>query len=434
MFQSKSHSKALTLSSQGSLAFESIDTRLVSLMRLILAISALLIIYIDPSEPDRFVNLTYGLLGLYSFYSLVLYILSARHSSFLQRTFMHWLDVSWYIILISLSHGTNSLFFFYFFFIILVASFRSGYLTGLRITVVSAILFTIVGFLTAPAGSGIELNRFLLRPTYLIVIGYLMAYWGGAEIVLKRRLALLNEVSKLSNPRFGVDQTISSFMERLRSFYDAEACILIMSAMGSDDYLIRHSYRDKQEHAINAEIAGAETRSLLLDWPSDSAVTYKAKRGDWWPTGSPCKAYNLSTGEQIEIDQERCEAIADLLDAGSLVSVPLQRRDTIIGRLFLTSRERRFNHHDIDFLRQLVEHVVPIIDSIQLVDRLASEASEQERQKISRDIHDSAIQPYIGLKFGLDALSRKVAPDDLLKGEINELLGVTNEAIKDLRH
>jgi hypothetical protein len=58
---------------------ESVDDRLVSLMRLILAISALTIIYIDPSEPDRLVDITYGTLVLYSIYSGVIYFLSVRH-------------------------------------------------------------------------------------------------------------------------------------------------------------------------------------------------------------------------------------------------------------------------------------------------------------------------------------------------------------------
>ena len=413
--------------------FESIDEHLVSMMRLILALSALLIIYIDPSEPDRYVNITYGALVLYSIYSAVLYLLSARHGTSQRRTYMYWVDVGWYLVLISLSSGTNSIFFFFFFFIILAASFRSGYLTGLSITLVSATLFTIIGYLTAHAPTGIELNRFLLRPIYLLVIGYLMSYWGGAEIVLKRRLALLNEVSKLSNPRFGVDQTVGAFLARLRSYYDAEACVLITATAVPSEYLLRRSSREDTGRAVRAESVGSEAEPLFGLRPSESAIAYMVAPVKWWSRTSPCAAYDPTTGEQTEADRERCEAVADLLDAGSFISVPLRRMDKVTGRLFLTSKGRGFNHSDADFLRQLLEHIIPIIDNIQLVDRLASEASEQERQKISRDIHDSAIQPYIGLKFGLDALSRKVAPDDPLKGEIKELLGVTNEVIRDLR-
>jgi hypothetical protein len=204
--------------------FESLDERLVNVTRFILAFSALIIIYIDPSEPDRLVNITYATLTLYTVYSAVVYFLSLRYQSVFRSIPLYWIDVGWYLLLISLSSGTNSLFFFFFFFVILVASFSSGYNAGMKVTFVSAILFITVGYYTTPAP--IEPNRFLLRAVYLASIGYLMAYWGGAETTHKRRLALLKDVSRLSNPRFGVDQTIGSIIRKLRDFYDADTCLL----------------------------------------------------------------------------------------------------------------------------------------------------------------------------------------------------------------
>src|SRR5678815_6129832 len=56
-----------------------------------------------------------------------------------------------------------------------------------------------------------------------------------------------------------------------------------------------------------------------------------------------------------------------------------------------------------------------------------------ERQKISRDIHDSAIQPYIGLKLGLEALARKVPPDHPLYKDIARLVDMTSMEIAGLR-
>ena len=56
-----------------SQTFESVDDRLVALARSIPALSALIIIYVDPSEPDRLVNITYAMLVLYSVYSAIIY-------------------------------------------------------------------------------------------------------------------------------------------------------------------------------------------------------------------------------------------------------------------------------------------------------------------------------------------------------------------------
>src|SRR5437764_253127 len=49
-----------------SLSLESVDAQMSSLMRFILALSALIIIYIDSSERDRFVVLTYAALVVYT--------------------------------------------------------------------------------------------------------------------------------------------------------------------------------------------------------------------------------------------------------------------------------------------------------------------------------------------------------------------------------
>src|SRR5215468_1596691 len=118
-----------------SAGLESVDDRMISLMRLILALSALLITYIDPSEPDRLVAVTYGALVIYSIYSGILYYLSLRGVRRPPLSISHWIDVACFLVLIALSSGTNSIFFFFFFFAILVASFRWGFKAGLHVTI-----------------------------------------------------------------------------------------------------------------------------------------------------------------------------------------------------------------------------------------------------------------------------------------------------------
>lgn len=410
---------------------ESLDERLVNVTRFILAISALIIIYVDPSEPDRLVNITYAALALYSLYSALVYILSRRRQSVFGGIPLHWIDVAWYLILISLSSGTNSLFFFFFFFVILVASFRSGYNAGLKVTVVSAILFVTIGYQTTPAP--VEANRFLLRAVYLTSIGYLMAYWGGSEVTHKRRLALLKDVSRLSNPRFGVDQTIGSIMKKLRDFYDADACVLINTSSAANECVLRRVDRRHPELANRAEIVGTEGEALLLAWSPEWAVTCGRSLSTRWLNKRSCAIYNFASGESVKDADEAYAWIADLLDTKFFVSVPVYQRKTFVGRLYLTSKRNRFTYSDADFLRQVMDHVMPMIDNVRLVDRFASEASEYERQRISRDIHDSAIQPYIGLKLGLDALRRNVADDNPVSAGLAELAEKTDSVIEDLR-
>jgi signal transduction histidine kinase len=89
---------------------------------------------------------------------------------------------------------------------------------------------------------------------------------------------------------------------------------------------------------------------------------------------------------------------------------------------------------DMEFLLQLMDHVTPVMENIRLIDNLASDAAEQERRRIAHDIHDSVIQPYLGLQFGLAALDQKLeAGNTAIRGNIQELLELTNIELTELR-
>lgn len=74
-----------------------------------------------------------------------------------------------------------------------------------------------------------------------------------------------------------------------------------------------------------------------------------------------------------------------------------------------------------------------LLDAMVHLHRLACEAADGERRKISLDLHDSAIQPYLGLRMGLEALRRKMAPDNVLARDLDELYRMTQDSIADLR-
>jgi signal transduction histidine kinase len=370
-------------------------------------------------------------------YSAVLYALAVRRPKALGRLdrWAHWIDVAWYVVLIALSQGTSSIFFFGFFFAIQVASFRWGFASGLTVALVSALLFTVVGYLTRPAGEEFELNRFLIRPVYLLAIGYMMAYWGGFETAHKRRLALLNEVSALSNPRFGVDRTVGSLMERLRAFYSADSCLLVGSDPATGAYQMRRASRSDPAAGARSEAIPEDLGRMLLGLPEGCAVAYNSKLRvqDWWRMGANYRAYDVQTGAPIVAGREQSTAIAATLEAESFVSVPLLYPREGAGRLYLTANRRGFDNTDADFLLQVMHQVAPVLENIRLVDRLAWDAAEEERKKIARDLHDSVIQPYIGLQMGLAALRQKAGAEPEVARSIDRLIELADEGIADLR-
>ena len=413
---------------------ESVDYKMVCLMRIVLSLSALVIIYIDPLEPDRYVAATYTALTLYIIYSAALYFLWTRHKAALEGA-APWVDVGCYLVLVSLSSGTNSIFFFFFFFAILVASFRQGFRAGLVMAVVSAVSFTFVGFVTSPTLRQLEWNRFLLRPIYLLVLGYMVAYWGGSEIKLKRQLNLLREVTDLANPRFGIAHTLGSVMKRLRAFYDADDCILVWSDERAGEHYLMESGRDASEEPLRVERIPEPLAQLLSPLPENLSVIYNGQRNPRQLLYTGC--YYTPTQPKAADDAERRAEIVALvgrLEAESLISIPARFRGHIVGRLYLKGRHGIFAPADLDFLKQIVEQVAPALDNILLLDRLASNAAEYERQRLARDIHDSVIQPYLGLQYRLAAIKNKLVASGAEEAEdIERLLQSTAEEVNGLR-
>ncbi len=423
-FESTAH-----LESSSSVSRGLHDVRMMSVMRLTLAGSALLIIWFDPSKPEPFLPAISTTLILYTLYSMVLYVASERWTRLVPIRFLHWIDLAWYVLLISLSGGMNSPFFFFFFFAILTASFGRGFSWGLRVTLISALLFSIVAYLMRPPQGNFEVNRFLLRYVSLLVIGYMIAYWSGTEIKLRNRLRLLKEVSLLSNPRFGIDQTIQSIIESLRTFYNADSCLLVFSktSNGAGPYYLHRADRAETKHQKPTEMTQETAWMLLLASPTQAAIYRKRGRGK-------TIIYDVKTARWTEEILES-PTLFNAFEGKSCLTVPVFNSNQMLGRLYVVDAKRSFDQAEIDFVLQVIKQMIPVLENIRLVDRLASEAAEQERRKIGQDIHDSVIQPYIGLQFGLSAVKQKLISGNTdVMTEIKDLLELTEGEIQELRH
>jgi signal transduction histidine kinase len=401
------------------------SVRMISAIRFVLAGSGLSIILIDPSQPDPLVGLTFTLLAVYTAYSFLICAISYLAPRFMPLGKLHWIDLIWYVALVSVSGGTNSVFFFFFFFAILVASFRGGFSEGLWMAAASTMLFTFVGFLSAPPEPQFELNRTMLRPLSLLVLGYMIAYWGGSDVTLKRRLQLLKDITGLSNPRFGIDRTITLSEERLRSYYDADVCLLIQPVRNEWSYRLTRVDRggpDKATFTKETELA-----NILLSGKADTAVVYDKR-------ASKLLHYDPGSGKFTKEPVRNVAAIANALDTKAFVSVPIFYRGLPSGRLYVIGSPRQIDKSEIEFILQIIEQLIPLLDNIRLVDRLATDAAEQERQKLARDIHDSVIQPFVGLQLGLNAVREKLAHGngDALR-DINELCLIASDEMRELR-
>lgn len=401
-------------------------------MRCVLAFSALLIIWIAPSEPQRLVALTYASLVFYCIYSMALVFVAGRREWPVPQRAVWWADVFFYSWLVALTEGTSSIFVFFYFFPMLTASFSMGFREGLSVTLVSVALFVTVGLIFALSGAEFELDRTLIRPVYLLVFGYMIARWGGHELLLRRRLRLLQEINSQWNPRLGVAHVIGENLNRLRAFFEGNACMLVLSRPASPQNHLMYSVAQQTpgQSMEPREISEHAARELSL--PEAVGAACNGRTHPFYGARNECIGHDFHTQLALRPEPERCAAVASLLDTPSFMTVPFMQRDGVSGRIYVTSDSGRYSHSDILFLAQAAEAMATVVENMTLIERLIADAAELERLHISRDIHDTTIQPYIGLKLALDALYRE-AGDNPLNRRIGELIEMTASTISGLR-
>ena len=415
--------------SQDPLSEQWIDLRLIAGMRVVLGTSALLVVLIEPIKQAQWATPIHIALILYSLYGLLIYHLSVRRNPLVAHKLVPWLDLLWYVPFIAFTSNTNSIFFYFFFFAIIVASFSWGLTHGLHVTLASAAIYTIVGLLSAPERP-IDVNRLLLPPIGLLTFGYIIARWGGYHTELKNRLKLLKEVTIFSNPRFGIDRTIKAILESIRAFYDAEACVLVIPGKPDavDSYQMYRVASGIHPSRSAPPDIGFEAAAQFLSPSLDYAVVYQKGRS------SQVRLFDVKTRVFAENSWSNGDKLAGMLEAHKYLSVPVYYRHQPVGRLYIIGGPKRIESSDMDFILQLMDHVTPVMENIRLIDNLASDAAEQERRRIAHDIHDSVIQPYLGLQFGLSALDQKLeAGNTAIRGNVQELLELTNHELAELR-
>ncbi len=413
-------------------------------MRCILAFSVLVIAYFDPTQPAIFSALTYSSLVIYGIWSCVLAIMAFRRDPAAPPPRdTHWGDVLFCAYLVALTQGTNSLFFTFFLFAILSASFSRGYAEGLLVTGASVILFILASLWFEP-GAKFGFDQTLVRPIYLLTLGYMISYWGGHEVTQRLRMRMLQEINNQSNPRFGYDHAMRVDLERILNFFEASTCIMVLKRPTLPttymSYHISHQQlgQDVQGAAIKSDAIGQnptnpnsineEATKLLLDLPDTFTYCYDLSPA-WWKRLLP-GAYPPLPDAVIA---DKCRSIAKLLGTQRFLTIPYAQQDGTAGHMYLIPRKHAFSKSDVEFMSQLVMSISRVVGSMQLMDELVNESAKHERFRISLDIHDTTIQPYIGLKLGLDALNRRAGSDNPLSKEISELLSMTEATIFDLR-
>jgi len=405
-------------------------------MRFIIAFSSLLVFLVDPFESRFPPEIAHMMLISYCLYAACFVFV---HDMQQFRTLgtsqlVHWIDTIYYAFLVVLTGGVDSIFFFFFFFPIIVSSFAWGLTEGIKVTVVSATLFTLAGFIAITSNQHYEIHEAIMRPIFLVVFGFVIAYWGGDRIVFKRRLELLQQISSNWSPRFGINHAISATLGRLAEFYQASRCFVVISHTDlSHKFVMYSADRRKMNQTEEPKEITKTTANELLTLPNYLAIAYENPTALRWVAFDKYIAYNIYTNETTDRYLRECETISSLLDDESYITVPYRQKGIASGRIFLVAGNKSFTQSDVAFTMQVADAMSAVVENMQLIEDLIEDAGGHERHRISLDVHDTTIQPYIGLTLALSALVREFNTDTLLSNKLGEIIQMANMTIQDLR-
>jgi signal transduction histidine kinase len=143
-------------------------------------------------------------------------------------------------------------------------------------------------------------------------------------------------------------------------------------------------------------------------------------------------AHDLASGAAAGALDDRARRALEDIHPHAL-TLPLTTYGQPLGTLCLQRSELAFSGSELRWLHELMREIMPQLERSDLLEQLQRETASRERERIGRDLHDSAVQPYLGLKYGLEALARQAGPANPIIEPIRQLVQMTTDELQTLR-
>jgi signal transduction histidine kinase len=414
--------------------------RVLAVGRAFLAVTALVAIYLDPTEPIRLSALVYGLLAAYAIYSVcVLAVVhnAARLTPF-QGLALHGIDVLWTSVVTILTEGPVSPFFIFFVFVVLAAAYRWGFRATMAtacVTIAILLVETSVAVMT-PWGREwfpqikLEVNRTIMRVAYWLLVGALFGYLSEQEKQARAEMAAFADPIWRPRVDLGIGGSILAVAQGLVRTFDAEAVAIVLQEKGSDRAVLWHFERDDAPPRTDDARKELGPRQAA-DWlfPDPGRAWHVTRSGRW----SSLARWNMTEPGVWPLKRTSGtfpEAIARLRPCHTLTAANLGLADEWTGRIYLFDIEGLDGRdRGLHFLEALTDHIASGLTNTFLLKRLHSQASAAERARVAREIHDGTVQTLFGVGMKIEALRRRgltapganeelVAIQDLLQHEV----------------
>jgi signal transduction histidine kinase len=394
--------------------------RVLAVARAFLAVSAFVGVYLDPTEPSRYASLAYGLLAVYVIHSALIWILLQirRESTPGFRLIVHAVDVLWPALISFFTTGPNSPFFLFNVFVLLAAAYRWGFVETLgtagAVVVLyyseAALMTSGPGVLRGMIGEELELNRFVMRGIYLMIMGYLLGYLGAEEKLLRAETAGIARVMSRIQAETGLRGALQVVFDDLLRIFGSSRALLVMREENTGNAFLWEARREGDEGDLRLELSELDSSGRLpYEFEPPGDVWHAKRRGD--SRDGPrfeLLALDEKGAKRRDASWKPPDSLLVKHDFRTLLAETFSLGDEWSGNLLILD-PRPGTARDVAarYLQRLIRQISPAIYSVFLTRRLRSRIGAVERARVARELHDGVIQSLIGLEMQVDVLRRQ---------------------------
>lgn len=240
-----------------------------------------------------------------------------------------------------------------------------------------------------------------------------------------RWLALLGELEAKLDPRHGLVPVCASLVKRLLQATQADVVALVLPSSRGDPSML--ASREDGSFCATAQVH--ERLEFLLSKVPNTPVSHMSR--PWW---DPRPSTWMQTDQPLpEGLSAQLAELARTLEVSRLHIVPLTRYTRQHGYLVIGYTRQHGAANDVAALINAAPELLRMVEQATLVDLLQEETAAHERSRIGRDLHDSAIQPYLGLKYAVESVALRIPPDNPARAELDSLAQLVNGEVAALR-
>jgi signal transduction histidine kinase len=325
----------------------------------------------------------------------------------------HVTDIMFFMIVVLWPEGYASPYFLFFVFLLLSAAIRWGWRATAWTAAAVIPLYLVAGLVIAqPDRPGFELQRFIIRSGYLVVLSAIVIWFG-----LRRRFSP-GALSFDGPAEIGteVDSPIHAALRHAKRVLKARSGLALWT------------HADGEQEAFTVE--GDDVLRLRLTaapaaCPAQHPFLFSAAK-DRALLSSEAPTPRFRTASALIDDW-----ILDRIQSSDGLGVPVHS-DLGRGLFILWSIDALHSDH-LELGTQLADQLAQLIEHRALISERQQGAIVRERMSLARDLHDGIVQFLAGSTYRIEAISRSVGNKPEVAANLQELKELMLLEQEDLR-